>query len=434
MTRLYTSLTTTASLIAASLGLAAGAAMAQQAEPYTGPWVAGKPVLPAASGATRTPAAPLTLEPPPTPAAQAAPPAPPLPPGPQVKLPPMGSTAACPLFPDNSIFHQRIDDPKRFPVHARSDFWLGTIGKARRLHPDWGHEDDPRQFKSYYGIPYNRVTGKPDSTQWLPVSYETADAEGGTGVPSESDCAVQDAQAPQGIRVHQGCETIDVEGRRFPFPHESVIKLESGQCNDPKACGDRHLLVIEEGACRLWEAFFVYKVKGRWQMYASAHWDLRSNQMRPSTWTSADAAGLPITPFLARADEASKGEVRHPLRVTFRDGILARQFVWPATHAAGNSTTGGIPFGAVMRLRADAEIPATWTRQAQALARAMKTYGLYVADIGSDFFIQGEPSAQWDPSTVSQLRGLRAEQFEFIDTQAITSHPQFKADSFRSSW
>lgn len=346
-----------------------------------------------------------------------------------VSVPPPSAGAptigGCPLFPDQAIFNVRIDDRARFPAHAQSDVWVNGIGGTRRLHADWGVNDNPEQYADYYGIPYNVVDGSTATTAWPVVSLED-------GYPEESDCAV--AQSGGGYRIHRGCHTLAAAQRRFPFPLDARIKLEGGACNDPDNCGDRHVLVLEQGACRLWESWFTYKSGGVWSAGSTAAWDLRSHAMRPVTWTSADAAGLPILPLLARVDEASAGEVRHALRVTFRDGVLAKAYVWPGRHRAGGDTAGGIPFGALLRLKSSFVVPAAWTTQAQALARAMQRYGLYVADIGSDLYVQGEPSARWDAATISQLQSLPMNQFEFVDTTTITRDPRFDPDSLRGAW
>jgi hypothetical protein len=194
------------------------------------------------------------------------------------------------------------------------------------------------------------------------------------------------------------------------------------------------VLVVEQGRCRLWESWLSYKVNGAWTSGGGAAWDLRGYALRPDGWTSSDAAGLPILPLVARVDEASAGEIRHALRVTFRDSVLANTYVWPGRHRAGNATAGGIPFGSLLRLRTDFTIPATWTTQAQALARAMQRYGLYVSDIGSDLYVQGEPSAQWNESTISQIQTLQMNQFEFVDISAVTRDPRFSPDSYQGAW
>ena len=148
---------------------------------------------------------------------------------------------------------------------------------------------------------------------------------------------------------------------------------------------------------------------------------------------SGDAAGLPITPLLARASEASTGEIRHAFRVTLRDAVLLRQHAWPARHDAGGSS-GAIPYGAVMRLKAGFAIPSTWGVQAKALATAMQRYGLYVADIGTDMYVQGDPDSQWSSGTLSQIQALHASDFEFVDMSPVTTDPRFDANSFAASW
>ncbi|MEW6704048.1 MAG: hypothetical protein AB1430_04275 [Pseudomonadota bacterium] len=377
--------------------------------------------------------APTAGAPPPAPA-PAPTPAPTPAPAPAPAPGPSPAIASCPVFPETAIFNQRIDDASRFPVHAQSAAWVASIGGTRRFHADWGRNDDPSQWQDYYGIPYNVVDGTAATTSWPTVSFDITDprAGNGDGVPEESDCAAPAAGG--GHEIWRDCTTLAPADRRFPYPLDANLLAEYGACNDAQVCGDRHVLVVEQGSCRLWESYFSYKVDGRWYAYSTAAWDMRSLQLRPDTWTSGDAAGLPILPLLARVDEASAGEVRHALRVTFRDGVLARSHVWPARHRAGGDTPGGIPFGALLRLRADVTVPDSWTPQARALARAMQRYGLYVADIGTDLYVQGEPSAAWSDATISQLQTLRMDQFEFVDTSAVTSDPRFDAGSMAGAW
>ncbi len=345
---------------------------------------------------------------------------------------------SCQMFPSTAIFNQRIDDLQRFPRHPRSDQWVGRVGRTRALHADFGVYDNPRDHGRYYGIPINAVDGSSLTARWHAVSYDIVDPRGdggqGNGVPSESDCAVPDAKHPNGMRLVRGCFPVARKDRRFPIPTDAARRIEHGECNDPKQCGDRHLLVVETGACRLWESYFTYQVGGEWQVWSTAAWDLNSNEMRPASWTSADAAGLPIAPLLARPDEASRGDIRHALRVTFRDGALEGKYVWPASHQAGASDPGQIPFGSLMRLQANFVIPAHWTPQAKALAKAMKQYGLYVADIGSDFYVQGEPSTQWDERTIEQVQTLKMDLFEFVDMHKVTTDRRFKEDSYQGVW
>ena len=150
---------------------------------------------------------------------------------------------------------------------------------------------------------------------------------------------------------------------------------------------------------------------------------------------SANAAGLPITPLLAKAAEASSGEIKHALRVAFRDAALAIETQWPARFAAGGDNPGAIPFGALLRLKAGFVIPDDWTPQAKALATAAKRYGLYVADNGADFHVQGEPNAAWDLRTNGQMQrdqdvghGVRR------PGDRSPRDPRFSRDSMAASW
>lgn len=343
--------------------------------------------------------------------------------------------AGCALFPPAAMFNQRIDDVMRFPVHPRSRDWIAMIGAGRKLHADWGREVDPNRTERYYGIPYNVVDGSEATTRWPLVDFtirDTRDGDSGQGVPAESDCAVRDARGQPEIR--RGCDGVIPARRRFPFPHDAALRAERGACSDPARCGDRHVLVLEQGACRLWESYFAYQVDGRWRAWSTAAWDLKSLAMRPDGWTSGDAAGLPILPLLARIDEVEAGVIAHALRVTFRDAVLDRRHVWPARHAAGTARADGIPFGALLRLRADVEIPFWWSEQAKVLARAMQKHGLYVADIGSDFYVQGEPSERWSWLALKAIQTLRLDAFEFVDIGAVLRHPRFDPDSYAGAW
>jgi hypothetical protein len=332
---------------------------------------------------------------------------------------------SCPSFPATAIFNTRIDDTARFPAHASSDAWIAAIGSTRALHADWGSNENP-SAADYYGIPVNLLSASSPQTDWPSLSF-TAD-----GAPDESDCALPNGSG--GHDLVRNCQSRPASSLRFPIPRDAVLKLEGGSCNDPSSCGDRHVLIVEQGACRLWESYFTYRnTAGQWSAYSSAAWDLNSNAMRPDSWTSGDAAGLPIAPLLARASEASAGEIAHALRVTLRDAVLASNHVWPARHRAGNSS-GSIPFGALLRLKGSFVIPSSWSTQARAVASAMQRHGLYVADIGTDLYVQGDPGAQWSGGTITQLQTLRMGDFEFVDLAQITRDPRFNGNSFAASW
>lgn len=339
--------------------------------------------------------------------------------------------AGCPVFPATAIFNTRIDNIAQFPVHAGSTAWKSLIDASgtRRLHLDWGTNEDQSLHETYWGIPYNVVDGISVSSNWPIMTYNN-------GWPDESDCGV--ANGAGGYNLQRNCEAVSTP--RLPIPTNSTIKVEGGYCPVGTTCpgGDHHILVIEEATCRLWEAYYadgaaVQSANGSWDLYCSAAWDLNSLEQRPIGWTSGDAAGLPILPLLARVDEANAGEVKHALRITLRSNVMAKSYVWPATHQAGRES-GSIPFGALMRLNDDFVVPANWTTQAKALATAMKRYGAYVADNGSDLYIQGEPSGQWLEETWDQLQSIALNQFDFVSLDSITSRPDFNVNSLAASW
>ena len=334
----------------------------------------------------------------------------------------------CQAFPANALFNTRIDNAATYPVHPSNALWGARIGATRAFHADWGRNENQADTENYYGIPINYLDGGSASqTTWPTVNFTITDPRSGNGngVPEESDCT-----NIAGGSIISGCNTVPAADRRFPYPVTSAVKAENGACNDARTCGDRHILVVDTNTCRLWESYFSYHVDGQWYAYSTAAYNLDSNTMRPNTWTSADAAGLPMAPLIARADEASTGVVNHALRVTFQGSIVARSYVWPARHRAGSGPTDGVPLGAALRLKSSFSIPAGWTTQAKALATAMQQYGLYVADLGSNFFVQGEPSAAWNAQTISQLQTIPMGEMEFVDMSAIAAKPGFNANSF----
>jgi hypothetical protein len=316
------------------------------------------------------------------------------------------------MFPATSIFNTRIDDTSRFPAHASSGQWIALVGAGTHLMANWGLGSDPSDAANYWGLPVNTIASS--GTAWPLVSFDG-------GYPGKSDCAT----TADGGGIVQGCAGTNPADRRFPFP--SGRTLVEGNA-------DAHVLVVDAGACRLWEAFGARQSGGQWFAMSTATWDLRSNALRPDGWGSADAAGLPITPLLARAPEASTGEIRHALRVTFRDAALSLDHAWPARFAAGGDNPGAIPFGSLLRLRADFAIPANWSTQAKAVALAAQRYGLYVADNGADLYVQGEPSAAWDATASQQLATITLADMEFVDLRAVTGDARFDAGSMQASW
>ena len=335
----------------------------------------------------------------------------------------------CEMFPSSAIFNTRIDDTSRFPVHANSNAWVNMVGAGTRFTANWGNSSNPANMGDYWGLPINVVA--PGGTNWPTVSFNFA-ASGVTSEPSypfKSDCAT----SGDGSSVVQDCTSVPEGARRFPFPSGQTL-AEGGLCSGPHGCGDHHVLVVETGKCRLWESFYAHNLGGQWYAVTTAVWDLRSNALRPDDWASADAAGLPITPLLAKASEASSGEIRHALRVTFRDLNIAQEHVWPARHHAGGDNPGAIPFGALLRLRADFVIPDHWSTHAKAVALAAKRYGIYVSDNGEDFYVQGEPNSAWNPALWQELRGITMSNMEFVDMRNVTGDPRFNRNSMQASW
>jgi hypothetical protein len=264
--------------------------------------------------------------------------------------------AGCPLFPAGFPTNQRVDD---LPVAADSDAIVRSIGLDDRVHPDFGSglwEGRP------IGIPYT-VVGR--RTKRSRVRFEYAD---------ESD------------RV------------RYPIPRG--VRIEGG---------DRHALLVDRHRCRLYELFALRREDGRWHAGSGATWSLRRPRIRPAGWTSADAAGLPILPLLARP-----GRIDHALRVTL--SRTRREYVWPARHFASGDDDPSLPrMGERLRLKANVDISGL-PRQARRVARALKTYGLIVADNGSDWYISGTPDRRWDNDQLHALGGLSGRDFEVVDT------------------
>jgi hypothetical protein len=325
---------------------------------------------------------------------------------------PTETTGDCEMFPSTSIFNTRIDDVARFPAHANSSAWIAKVGADTPLTPNWGTSSNPADVDNYWGLPVNIADAA--SLQWPVVSFDG-------GYPDESDCAT----AADGSGIVNGCSNIPATSRHFPVPSGNVLT----ELND-----DKHVLVVDRSTCRLWEAYGAQGFGGQWSAMSTATWDLNSNALRPDGWGSADAAGLPITPLLAKSSEAAAGEIRHALRVTFRDAALSLQHVWPARFAAGADDPGAIPFGSLLRLKSDFVIPDNWSPQAKAVALAAKRYGIYVADNGMDFYVQGEPGGGWDPAASQQLRSISLANMEFVDLRAITNDSRWSKESMAASW
>jgi len=277
----------------------------------------------------------------------------------------------CPLLPKSNAFHQRVD---RLPVARNSATLVNSIGADARFHADFGsgtYEGGP------IGIPYT-VVGRRQKR--VAVTFEYAD---------ESD--------------------------RGPYPVPPRAPIEGG----PNADGDRHVLVVDRDRCTLYELFDARPQDGgaRWTAGSGAIFDLRSNRLRPAGWTSADAAGLPILPGLARYHEVAKGSIDHALRFTARR--TRRAYVHPARHfASGDSDPALPPMGLRVRLRANVSLDGLG-RQAKVVARALKRYGALLADNGSPWYFSGSPDRRWDNDDLHTLDRLTGRDFEVVDTRSL---------------
>ncbi len=281
--------------------------------------------------------------------------------------------AGCRILPADNIWNVPVNS---LPVAADSDLMITTIGAATGLHADFGRGE---WDNAKIGIPITVV----DSTQSLvPIVFDYAD---------ESD------PGP------------------YPIPRDAAVE---GEPND----GDRHVLVLNRDNCMLYELFYSWlQPDGSWTAASGAVYDLTSNDLRPAGWTSADAAGLPILPGLVRYEEAVSGTIDHAIRFTVsrsRD-----QYVWPARHkASGNSGNQYPPMGQRFRLKADVDISG-FPVIIQAILQAMKTYGIIVADNGSDWFLSGEPSESWNNDDLQRLGEIKGADFEAVDVSSLMVDP-----------
>ncbi len=292
-----------------------------------------------------------------------------------------------PLFPPDNWWNL---DVRLAPVDPGSAAYVAFIdqGGARGLHPDFGGDVSPGSAETY-GMPYAVV----DATQpRLPVDFLYSD---------ESD----------GVDHSTG-----VSLPFYPIPAEAVTQphwIEGGEPGDEdlRSASDRHLLIVDRDNAYLYELYNVFFDGARWQAGSGAFFDMKRDDRRPEGWTSADAAGLAILPGLVRYDEVSgPGEIGHAFRVTLR---ATNGHVYPASHDAG-STPGALPMGARLRLKADKDISG-FPADVQKIFRAMKKFGLLVADNGTDMYVTGTYDTRWNNDVLNPaFAGLTASDFEVV--------------------
>jgi hypothetical protein len=280
---------------------------------------------------------------------------------------PTPTLGGCAVFPATNAWNQRVDT---LPVAADSNAIIASIGVDGGVHADFG---SGLWDGSRIGIPYAVVHGK--TTPKSRVTFEYAD---------ESD--------------------------KGPYPIPVNVPIEGGS--------DHHALIVDRDSCKLYELYALHKSGSRWSAGSGAIWILRSNALRPATWTSADAAGLPILPGLARWDgDASTGHIDHALRFTVQR--TRNTFVYPARHQASSSSDPSLPpMGLRVRLKASVNI-SKLPPQARIVAQAMKTYGMIVADNGSNWYVSGAPSPHWSNDQLHALGALHGSDFEVVDTSKL---------------
>jgi hypothetical protein len=328
--------------------------------------------------------------------------------------------AGCPIFPANNIFNTPID---KLPVHPQSAAFMGTIGQYN-IHLDLGMSENMAKPSTYYGIPYNVVHG--GTLTWANVAYTSA-KNLGWDPTGEADCASGASHA-----LVSPCTAAAAPSPLLPIP--SGVLVEGGVFPDVSTSpyGDHHILLLDADTCQLWEAYHAYTgASGTWDIFGSAHFDLRSNALRPAGWTSADAAGFPIMPLLLKADEASSGTIQHALRLTIDSASIRTEYTWPARHLTNNGTasTALPPMGQLFRIKASYVIPSGYSVQSKAILQALKTYGVYLADGGTNLYIQGEPSAKWSGTILDEVQSVGSDQFEAVDLGPIQKRAGFDANS-----
>jgi hypothetical protein len=317
----------------------------------------------------------------------------------------------CSILPPDHIFNTPIGNLPS--VHADSATWVALIGNNTRLHLDLGTQTD-QTADDFYGIPYNLVNG--NSMTWAQVEYTTPDPDFDWDPTEESDCA----NAQKGV-----VSPCTANAAYLPFPNDALVEGGLSAATNHQPAEDHHLIALDVDTCRLWEAYHVYRPGGQWQIFGSATFDLASNDLRTAGWTSADAAGFPILPLLLRADEAATGEIKHALRFTMTSGNIRGEYTWPATHEASNNMSDGAPpMGQLFRLKDSFAIPASWSTQSKAIAQAMKTYGMYIADGGSNWYVTGAPG-DWDDSVFDQIQSIQGNNFEAVDLRPIIERAGF---------
>jgi len=278
----------------------------------------------------------------------------------------------CPAFPADNVWNTPITG---LPVNSESATWLASMDASTTdLHPDYGPSGNK---KKPYGIPWEIV---PSGTPFVPIKFTYAD------------------QSDPG-----------------PYPLSASTPIENGS--------DRHAIMVVPSTCTLYETFDThYHPDGKSKAGSGAIWSLDSDALRPAGWTSADAAGLPILPGLVNYDEVTSGVMDHAIRFTAE--CTQQSYIWPARHEAGQDDPDCPPMGARFRLNASFSLPPSQCSAAcQTVITTMQTYGLILADNGSNWFFQGTADTRWTDTMVDQLKAIPASQFVAVDESCLMVDP-----------
>ena len=269
----------------------------------------------------------------------------------------------CPIFPATNVWNKPVTGLR---TRSDSDALMRSIGLDAYLHPDFSSIEGGN-----YGIPFN-VVGSAAKKYRFTFRW-----------PGESDAG--------------------------PYPLPKNPKIENGS--------DRHILVVRKDTCYLYELFAARKTSSGWAADSGAIWNMKSNNLRPAGWTSADAAGLPILPGLARYDEVASGEIRHALRFTAE--VTRKAYIYPARHFASDYTDADLPpMGLRLRLKSTVNID-RFGPQARVILKALQVYGMILADNGSSLYVTGAPNAGWDDDDLHDLHQLHGSDFEVVDTSTL---------------
>jgi hypothetical protein len=266
------------------------------------------------------------------------------------------------MFPADNPWNQ---DVSQAPLDPNSATYVARVDSFRQfMHPDFGSNPT-------YGIPYVVVPG---SQPFVPITF--------TAYGSESDPG--------------------------PYPVPLNAPVEAGS--------DAHVLVLDSGNCHLYEMYQAQQQGNGWNAGSGAVFDLASNALRPDTWTSADAAGLPILPGLVRYDEVAAGVINHALRFTVDQS--QNGFIHPATHQAGVANTSDPPMGSRFRLKASFDLT-PYHGASLVILTALKRYGMIVADNGSSWYVSGAPDPRWSNDQLHTIGKVTGADFEVVDTSSL---------------